>query len=261
MIAMTRLIPAGLLTLLAVAASGCMVVETVSAQAEGAFDKTLSVSGAIALDVSTGSGRITIRDGASDRVEIHGRIQAGNGLFSSRDAREVVSQLEAHPPIEQAGQTIRIGRITNPDWRRNVSISYEIVVPARADITSRSGSGSLTLRNVTGDLEASTGSGSITLAGIRGGLRARTGSGSVRVQGEQAGRWELETGSGSIDVDLPDNASFDLSAHTGSGGVEVGHPLTVQGRLDRNRHDVTGKVGSGGQLLSARTGSGHIRIQ
>lgn len=36
--------------------------------------------------------------------------------------------------------------------------------------------------------------------------------------------------------------------------------MTVQGRVDRNRHDVSGRVGNGGYALNARTGSGHIRI-
>jgi len=60
---------------------------------------------------------------------------------------------------------------------------------------------------------------------------------------------------------LPSNASFELSAHTGSGGINVDFPMTVQGRLDHGRHDVSGKVGGGGSLLTARTGSGHIRIE
>jgi hypothetical protein len=276
---MKTVIYAGLLVLIAFAAPGCVMV-TASAQAEGSFDRTLNVSGPVSLDVSTGSGTIAIHRGAGDRVQVHGRIRAGANWFgSSRDAEEAVRQLEANPPIEQAGQTIRIGRIANRDWARDVAISYEIVAPAQSNVTSHTGSGGqtleslagrvvvgtgsgrITLRDITGDLDANTGSGSIDATGFRGGLRLRTGSGGVRVQGEQSGRWDLQTGSGPIDVDLPSNASFELSAHTGSGAVEVGYPLTMRGRGDRHRHDVSGTVGSGGQVLSAHTGSGHIRIQ
>jgi len=251
-----------------------------SAQTEATFDRTLNVSGPVSLDVSTGSGNIAIRGGPNDKVEVHGRIRANSKwLGSSRGAEDAVRTLQANPPIEQSGQVIRIGRVGDRELERNVSISYDIVVPVQTAITSRTGSGSqtldgvkgrlavdtgsgsLTLRDVKGELDATTGSGSISATGFDGALRAHTGSGRIRVQGEQSGRWDLETGSGSIDLDLPSSASFDLSAHTGSGGIDVGYPMTVQGRVNVNRHDANGKVGSGSHVLSARTGSGHIRIE
>jgi hypothetical protein len=249
--------------------------------AEGQFTRTLNVSGIPDLDVSTGSGSISIRNGPSNLVEIRGKIRAGDGWWrSSRDAEDLVRRIEANPPIEQSGQTIRIGRMPDSDWQRNVSISYDIIVPAQSNVRSntgsgsqnlegitgrvetRTGSGSITLRDIRGDLDANTGSGSIQGNGVRAGaLRMHTGSGSIRVQGEQSGRWDLQTGSGGIDLDLPPDAGFDLSAHTGSGGVDVGFQMTVQGNISRDRHDVSGKVGSGRYPLYARTGSGHVRIQ
>jgi hypothetical protein len=268
---------AGFLALATFSAASCVTVE-LSAQAEGAFDRTLSVSGPVSLEVTTGSGSIVVRGGSADRMEVHGRIRAGNS-FRQDQAQEAVRWLEANPPVEQSGQTIRIGHIANREAARNVSISYEIVLPSQANVTARSGSGSqtmeglagrlavdtgsgsITLRDIQGNLEATTGSGTITASGFRGSLHTQTGSGRIRVQGEQSGRWDLRTGSGGIDIDLPSNASFELSAHTGSGGVEVGYPLTMQGRVDTRRRDVSGTVGSGGAVLSAQTGSGHIRIQ
>jgi hypothetical protein len=49
-----------------------------------------------------------------------------------------------------------------------------------------------------------------------------------------------------------------LEARTGSGGVSTDHPLTIQGSIDRNR--LSGQVRGGGSLITARTGSGGIRI-
>jgi len=264
------------LPILIVLAVACSI--QAHAAVEGSFDRTLNVSGTVYLEVSTGSGSIDIRHGQSNRVEIHGRIRSGYGWWwPSRDSQDLVRRLEANPPIEQSGQTIRIGRISNREGFQNVSISYEIVVPPQSNIKShsgsgrqsidgiegrveaRTGSGDITLRDIRGDLDANTGSGSINATGVRGGLRMHTGSGGIRVQGEQTGRWELETGSGGIDIDLPANAAFELSAHTGSGGVDVGYPLTVQGKI--SRHDVVAKAGSGGYALTAHTGSGHVRIQ
>jgi DUF4097 and DUF4098 domain-containing protein YvlB len=234
---------------------------------------------------------------------------------SDRDAEDIVRQLESDPPIEQTGNTIRIGRLHSRDFD-NVSISYQIEVPSQTALHSQSGSGSLTVTGLQGAVVTSTGSGGITLTDIRGNVRANTGSGSIRAdgiaggfsastgsggvtfgqtangdvdistgsgtvqatgilgalrihtgsggitaEGEQKGRWDLEASSGSITIRLPENAGFDLNAHSGSGGVYVDHPITVQGRIDKRRNDVSGRVRGGGHVLDVRTGSGSIRIE
>jgi hypothetical protein len=231
-------------------------------QAEGSFDRTLNVPGMVDLEVSTGSGSIDIRRGGGNVVQIHGTIRAGGSWWrSSQDAGEIVRRLESNPPIEQSGHTVRIGRQMDRNWYENVSISYEIVVPAQANIQAHSGSGHQSLEGVDGRVEMNTGSGGIRATNVRGELRMHTGSGGIRVQGEQTGRWEFSTGSGGVEIDLPSNAAFELNAHTGSGGVDVDYPMTVQGHIGSRRHDVSGKVGGGGPELSIRTGSGHIRIQ
>jgi len=227
---------------------------------EGSFDRTLNVSGTVELDVATGSGSIDIRQGNSGRVEIHGKVRSGTDWFrSDRDAEDIVRDIESNPPIEQVGNTIHIGQ--DRDRRlNNVSISYEIVLPAQASVRSNSGSGHISVAGLSGPLEASTGSGSITVTSLRGQLSAHTGSGSITADGEQTGRWNLETGSGSVQIRLPQNAGFVLNAHTGSGGVYGDFPITIQGRIERRPHDLSGKVRGGGYALDVRTGSGSIRI-
>ena len=56
-----------------------------------------------------------------------------------------------------------------------------------------------------------------------------------------------------------DPAAFDLDARVSSGGIDVAHPVTVSGRMDR-RH-VQGKVRGGGSLVEVHTSSGGIRIE
>src|SRR5215470_6465142 len=114
-------------------------------RADGSFDRTLNVSGNPDVEISTGSGSIEIRQGPAGRAEIHGRIRAGSDWFGlSRDATDVVRQIEANPPIEQNGNTIRVG-FDRGFSERNVSISYQVVLPARASVRAHSGSGSQTV--------------------------------------------------------------------------------------------------------------------
>src|SRR5437667_12269065 len=101
------------------------------AAAEGSFERTLKVTGPLELDVSTGSGHIDVRTGDSSTVRIRGTIRASSGGWRSSDddAERKVRYLESNPPIEQSGNYIKIGHAEDRELMRNVSISYDLVVP------------------------------------------------------------------------------------------------------------------------------------
>lgn len=260
------------------ALSACDVVEIAaqSERARGTFERTLTVNGPVDLSVRTGSGGIQIRTGSADRVQIVGRVSAGysrDGL----DAAERVRRVEGAPPISQTGNVIRIGDTQDDPIYRNVSISYELVVPANTRINAQTGSGSQSIGSVDGPVRAQTGSGSIRIERTGGSLQAQTGSGNIQadsVGGEvraQTGSGSVDvrqivkadvsvqTGSGSVRLSLPADAGYTLDAQTGSGSISTSQPLTIQGRI--GRHHVTGIVGGGGQNVRVRTGSGSIDIR
>jgi hypothetical protein len=84
----------------------------VHAAIEGRFDRTLTVSGPVDLEVETGSGSIAIRPGSADKVEIHASIRASSGWHLSDSVAEAkVRSLESNAPIVQVGNTIRVGHI------------------------------------------------------------------------------------------------------------------------------------------------------
>ena len=261
-----------------VAFAGCDVVEIAaqSQRARGQFERTLTVNGPVELSVRTGSGSIQIRTGGGDRVQIMGRVSAG---FSrdGMDPAERVRRVEGAPPIAQNGNVIRIGDTNDDPLYRNISISYELVVPSNTQINAQSGSGSQTIGSVDGAVRAQTGSGSIRLerAGgslhahtgsghieadsVGGEVRAQTGSGSVRVRQVARADVNVQTGSGSVTLSLPADAAYTLDAQTGSGSISTAQPLTLQGRI--GRHHLTGTVRGGGNNIRVKTGSGSIDIR
>jgi putative adhesin len=260
------------------ALSACDVVEIAaqSERARGTFERTLTVNGPVDLSVRTGSGGIQIRTGSADRVQIVGRVSAGNSR-DGLDAAERVRRVEGAPPISQTGNVIRIGDTQDDPVYRNVSISYELVVPANTRINAQTGSGSQSIGSVDGpvraqtgsgniriertggSLEAQTGSGDIQADSVGGEVRAQTGSGSVDVRQIVKADVTVQTGSGSVRLSLPADAAYTLDAQTGSGSISTSQPLTVQGRI--GRHRVTGTVRGGGQNIRVRTGSGSIDIR
>ena len=76
------------------------------------------------------------------------------------NSEEKIKRLEANPPIQQSGNDIRIGHIDDPELRRNVSISYDVTVPATTELRVETGSGNQTVEGIQGPLEVTAGSGS-----------------------------------------------------------------------------------------------------
>ena len=291
-----------------------------NAAATGSFQQTISIDEPVLLDVSTGSGTVSIRAGDPGQAEITGHIKIRRGSFlglfktSSEEMLAFVERFESEPPVILADGRLQIGHVKDQRFGRNVSISYEIVIPVNTEVKSHTGSGSQEISGVAGPVEVGTGSGSLTLIDIGGAVSARTGSGSttadgiagsfeahsgsgsvhltqvapgnvvvttgsgssdlhgvvgalrvragsgrIIVDGQQEGAWNLDTGSGSVRVSLPEDAAFELDAESGSGGIHIEHPLTVQGKI--SKHHLRGQVRGGGQLLTIETGSGSIRVE
>ena len=107
-------------------------------------------------------------------------------------------------------------------------------------------------------VKAHTGSGSIRLKNVQGDLYAETGSGDLEIQGQPTSDWRLQTGSGSVTLNTG-NSRFSLDAQTGSGSVHSDPPISTHGSFER--HHITGDVNGGGPTVRVETGSGDIRIQ
>jgi DUF4097 and DUF4098 domain-containing protein YvlB len=241
-----------------------------AAAAEGSFERTLQVTGAVSLDITTGSGSIQIRTGSGSEVRVSGHIKSTD-WFGNNEER--VKQIEANPPIQQSGNDIRIGHLDS-DLLHNISISYELVVPAETQLHSHTGSGNQTIEGLHGAVEVSSGSGGLKVSDIGSRVRAETGSGDIdinRVQGTVrtragsgsihatsiAGGFDAETGSGRIS--LEQSAPGSVRVDTGSGGMEL---RGVRGSLDA-------RAGSGGIQAEGEpsgpwtlhTGSGTVRVR
>jgi DUF4097 and DUF4098 domain-containing protein YvlB len=224
------------------------------AAAEGSFSRSLKVSaGDVDLSVKTGSGNITIRTGSGDSVEIHARIQARGG-WSGLSGEEKVQRIEANPPIEQSGNSIRIGRIEDHDLRQNVSIDYEISTPARTHLSTETGSGDQHVDGIQAGLRAQTGSGNLTLANLSGEVRGESGSGDIDISNSN-GRVYVSTGSGNIRTSRIAGAFIGTS---GSGDIHLDETAAGEVKLETGSGNVVAKGVNG--PLSASTGSGDVDV-
>jgi DUF4097 and DUF4098 domain-containing protein YvlB len=221
--------------------------------AEGSFERTLRVSGPVNLEVETGAGNIEVRSGDSSQVQVRGRIRANE--WFGHDSGERVQRLQANPPILQSGNDIRIGHIDDSELRRNISISYEIVVPQNTQLRSRTGSGNLVAGSIRGPAEASSGSGNVKISDIGEAVRADAGSGNIDLDRIQ-GNVHAKTGSGTIRA-LAIAGGFDGDSGSGDLTLEQTAPGSVRVNTGSGTLELRGVRGS----LEASAGSGNIRAE
>jgi Toastrack DUF4097 len=319
-------IPKGPLVVLfaAATAAGCSMGPSVS----GSFDRTLTVTAPIRLELANASGDVSITGSTDGKVHVHGNVRSSSFGFGSPQQR--LDEIVSNPPIEQKGDTIRIGKELSRI--RNVSVSYVIEVPRATEVSTSVASGSQTIRDVRGpvkaeaasgsirvdnvdretqlstisgsieasnigdDIRASSASGSVTVSNIKGDVRisalsgstqiskpggrvdADTATGSVEVHGATrdvkahaaSGRvdvqgnpsassyWDLKTVSGVVQLGVPSDANFHLSAEAVSGEIRADVPIIIE---EQDKHSLRARMGNGGGRVEVRTISGEILVR
>jgi DUF4097 and DUF4098 domain-containing protein YvlB len=160
------------------------------------------------------------------------------------------------------------------------SVQLELRVPKEIAADIHTGDGSIELRGIHGSLRVETGDGSVhgedldgsldahcgdgsmNLTGRFDNLQVRTSDGHIDVEALQGSRiqaaWRLQTGDGSVKLDLPRSLSADLRVRTGDGHMQVNLPVSVMG--EQNGHQLNGHLNSGGPLITVHTGDGSVTI-
>ncbi|AHI00729.1 DUF4097 family beta strand repeat-containing protein [Kutzneria albida] len=161
------------------------------------------------------------------------------------------------------------------------SVNYTVVLPTPAKVSGRSGSGKAVFDHM-GAVDFQSGSGSVRLSSIAGDVRVKTGSGAVELS-EVHGSVVAESGSGRIigdklagestaaktgsgEVRLTTSTAQDVRADTGSGDVELIVPGSTGYRLDlgrmAKRREVTVREDPAAQHeLHVSTGSGDVTVR
>jgi DUF4097 and DUF4098 domain-containing protein YvlB len=266
--------------------SGCNTGPAVT----GTFDRNYTVTGPIRLELTNAAGDVDISASSDGKVHVHADVRASGIGFDN--PRKRLDDTLSSPPVEQKGDTIRIGK--DMSQIRNISISYTIQVPRDTEVDANVASGAQTIRNLTGpvtvraasgsirlenihrdadvttvsgsiaisnvggDLHTSTASGNVDISGIKGNVRANAVSGVIRIA-KPGARVEASNTSGEVQIQ---DASKDVKAHAMSGLV------SVQGNPGADSYWDLKSVSGGVQLrvpaaanlhLSAEASSGDIR--
>ncbi len=222
----------------------------------------------------------------ADRIRIDSR-QDGNviaatipqpgssrsGLRNQPTARIVASvPLQTELIVRSGDGSVSVRRVNGSHDIRTDDGSIR-VDDVRGTLFLRTGDGSVVIEDIHGTVDAETGDGSITLEGVVTGVRLDTSDGSIRFTARDgsavASDWQITTGDGSVRGRLPKDLNAEIEAESRSGRVVVEGVSAERRRgssdddreTKRERRSAKGRLGSGGKLITLRTGDGSVTVQ
>jgi DUF4097 and DUF4098 domain-containing protein YvlB len=192
--------------------------------------------------------------GAQSVRGVRGPVQAESvsGAVSGRDiGRDVrLSSVSGSVTAEDCGDDVRATSVSG-----SVTVSN-----TKGDVLAHSVSGSVDVKNPGGRVDANSSSGSVNVRDANGDVKAHATAGRVTVQGNPSGNsyWELKTASGPVDIAVPSDASFHLSASAVSGQIRAQVPIMIE---EQGKHSLRAHMGDGGGRVEIHTVSGSIEVQ
>ena len=240
------------IALLALLVAGLLAPGTQAAGQTFTFDRSFPAIASIPLDVTTERGKITVRAGTTAEVVVVGRVSVRVRWNVPANAVALARSTANQPPLEHAGDTVRLQMPSDNRTRRAVTIAYEVQVPADTQVVTHSESGETRVEGVRGAVSVQTQSAAIKLADL-GETGVETGSGAVFIDG--AGPLRVTTSSGGIEAK---RISGNLYVRTQSGRVIVSFDNEGDVDVETGSSAITIDGLDGG--LAASTKSGRVQV-
>lgn len=261
-----RIFLTGVLASIVLALAACNTGPSVS----GSFDRNYAVSGPIRLELTNAAGDVDITGSVDGKVHVRGEVRvSGMGLGHPQKR---LDDTVSNPPIEQKGDTIRIGKEMSS--LRNISITYTIQVPHDTEVSVTVASGAQTIRSVRGPVKVQAASGAIRVEKIDRDTQLTTASGSVSAS-DVGDDVQITSASGSVKVS---NTKGDVRVNAIAGTIQIARPggrveadtasgqVDVQGASNNVKaHAVSGRVivqgdPAANSYWELRTASGSIQL-
>jgi DUF4097 and DUF4098 domain-containing protein YvlB len=241
------------------------------------WSKTYTLTGKPDLRIETSDANIRVS--TWDQNTIEAKVTTVRNKIGNDGIR-----IEEH----QTGDAVEIDvryphRGVSINWGNSTShrVDIDIHMPREGRVDLRTGDGKIELGNFKGEMQLRSGDGSQELDSVDGKLHATTGDGHIRASGRfdelelktgdgrvearagsgsaLASGWRLESGDGTVTLEVPESLAADVDLHTGDGHIDLDMPVTTEGKIREN--EVRGKLNGGGNLLVIHTGDGSIRLR
>jgi hypothetical protein len=192
------------------------------AKIEARFERETEVRVPLRLEVSTGSGNMSVQRGEDGKLRVTSEFQVRAG--SQQEAEELARRIREDPPIAVEGDLVRVGGLSKYNlgtWPAGPSAVFDFSVsaPSETEVRVKSGSGDQDVRSLKGPVMAEAGSGDIQVQDVEGYVETDTGSGDIAVVRVRS---SVSANAGSGDVDLGEIGG-EVSVLIGSGDAQLRH--------------------------------------
>jgi hypothetical protein len=248
----------------------------------GRYERTVQLSAPMppgsTFAAKTHNGSITIH--GADVAECSLTAKIVTRAATDEEAEELSDQVEVTLVPSGDRLTAKIDQPTRL-INKSVSVSYEIQLPNQTSLELLTHNGAVRIVDITGDIDATTHNGKVTTENVAGTTVLRTHNGSVNCM-NISGDAKLNTHNGGIEVvysemappvcdvsivthnggvgfTAPPGLSARVEASTNNGSVHTDLPITVTGKVSKNK--LTGTIGAGEGKLYLETHNGSIKIR
>lgn len=208
--------------------------------------------------VKSGAGTIHVRTSAeSNQVRIRATKQSKGMMRSNTD-------LQVHYNQRAEDNTITVDSMHGWSIFGKNSVDYDITVPLITDLDLKTDVGKIYVSDVIGQMMLMSDAGSIhaTQVSLQGQSKLKTDVGSLNFSGsiDPHGAYKFVSDAGSVNITLPEDASFHVDASTDLGSINSDFQLSGQSRMSRKK--LNGNVGNPPYAtLTLKTDLGSINLK
>ncbi len=250
-------------------------IEAVKISTAGSAAKAKENAAEVGIDVKTEGDLLTIetkyphgtRSWGRDSVDVSVRYQLTIPSGAAIKARNVSGDISG----ENIGGRADLDTVSGDLVLKRASKGAECgtvsgdlrVSDLSGEVFLKSVSGDVYAVNIKGSIGAEAVSGDLELTGVAeaDSVRAKTVSGDIVFRGSinRAGRYDLKSHSGDVEMVIPPDSAFDLEAETFSGRITTDFEVRVSGKISRK--ELSGAVNGGGATVRLSSFSGDIKLR
>ena len=238
---------------------GCGLHFTPGIEAKEDWTRRYTLKSGGSLEIRNTNGRIKVRPGDGDAVEIVAtRVARGDDEAAAKRALDGIQIRETASPT-----SILLDSTFGEAFggvREQRQVHYVVTLPRRANLTLKATNGDIDLDGVTGTIAVESTNGRIKASGVENQTKVETGNGEVVIDvAKLGGAVTCDTTNGRISVTIPRDAKAELSARVTNGAISHSNLELAVKETSRRRLDAS--IGGGGPEIKLETTNGAIEIR
>lgn len=237
---------------------------TVSANAQFTADKTPVIVQSLAgsdiknIEAETSGGNIAVTGVAAAEAKLEVYAVPNNSKANSLSEEEIKQKMTNDYEIKIDVSNNKLTVIAKPknknmNWKKALSISFRMYVPANVSTDLSTSGGNIDLKNLNGNEKFSTSGGNLAIYDVAGKIDGTTSGGNITIENSKDDI-ELVTSGGNIDAK---NCNGKLKLTTSGGNVNL---TALKGNIKAN---TSGGNVSGDEIegeLNTATSGGNVQL-